>query len=181
MTSAHTPGPRVPHRTAAPDETAALFKDAFRTHPAGVAVITAAGADGPIGLTASSVASVSVDPPALAFSVSGGHAATQLAQAETAIVHLMGTDQLELVRAFATSGAPRFTDDHDWSVLESGEPLLHDAPWALRCELLHKVPVGGSVLMAAEVLGIRPGGDHGSPLVYHDRTFHALGEHSRVA
>ena len=37
--------------------TADLFKDAFRAHPAGIAVLTAQGPDGPVGLTASSVSS----------------------------------------------------------------------------------------------------------------------------
>ena len=39
------------------------FKDAFRAHPAGVAIITAKGSSGPVGLTASSVSSVSAEPP----------------------------------------------------------------------------------------------------------------------
>ena len=46
-----------------------LLKAAFRRYPTGVAVISAAGPDGLVGLTASSVASVSLDPPALSFSV----------------------------------------------------------------------------------------------------------------
>ncbi|MFI7578956.1 flavin reductase [Kocuria kalidii] len=157
-----------------------LFKDAFRAHPAGVAVVTAAGPDGPVGLTASSVASVSADPPALAFSVSEGRSASQLAGAGTVVVHLMGAQQLDLVRAFSTRGAPRFTDRMDWELLASGEPLLRAAPWALRCEIAHRVPVGGSVLIAATVLDVRTVAGGGEPLVYHDRAFHCLGPHSRL-
>jgi flavin reductase (DIM6/NTAB) family NADH-FMN oxidoreductase RutF len=41
-----------------PDE----FKALFRGHPGGVAVITADAGDGPVALTATSVASVSADP-----------------------------------------------------------------------------------------------------------------------
>ena len=54
----------------APATIADAYKSAFRGHPAGVAVITAEGPDGPTGLTASSVASVAVDPPVLVFSLS---------------------------------------------------------------------------------------------------------------
>ena len=47
------------------------FRDAFRHHPTGVAVVTARDdAGAPVGLTASSVASVSLTPPALVLSVS---------------------------------------------------------------------------------------------------------------
>lgn len=167
----------------APSPTAAgiaLFRDAFRSHPAGVAVVTAAGPDGPVGLTASSVASVAVDPPSLAFSVSGGRSAVHLAEAATVVVHLMDAARLDTVRAFATPGAPRFTDEMDWEYLPTGEPWLRSAPWALRCAIEHRVPVGGSVLLAATVLDLRTHDGGGEPLVYHDRAFHALGEHSRL-
>ena len=39
------------------------FKALFRGHPGGVAVITADAGDGPVALTATSVASVSAEPP----------------------------------------------------------------------------------------------------------------------
>ena len=39
------------------------FGAIFGSHPAGVAVITAEGPDGPVGLTASSLSLVSADPP----------------------------------------------------------------------------------------------------------------------
>ena len=51
-----------------------LLKAAFRRHATGVALVTASGPDGPVGLTASSVASVSTRPPALSFSVLTGSA-----------------------------------------------------------------------------------------------------------
>lgn len=158
----------------------ALFRDAFRSHPGGVAVVTAASPEGPVGLTASSVASVAVDPPSLAFSVSGGRSAVHIAEAETVVVHLMDAAQVDLVRVFATPGSARFTQAMDWETLPTGEPWLRAAPWALRCAITHRVPVGRSVLLAATVLEVLAQDGHGTPLVYHDRAFHALGEHSRI-
>ncbi|WP_330257525.1 flavin reductase family protein [Nocardia sp. NBC_00565] len=55
------------HRRAA--VSAEQFRSAFRGHPGGVSLITA-DTGRPVALTATSVASVSVDPPALTFSVS---------------------------------------------------------------------------------------------------------------
>lgn len=40
-----------------------LLRSVFRQHAAGVAVITARGESGPVGFTATSLASVSADPP----------------------------------------------------------------------------------------------------------------------
>ncbi|MGR0160556.1 flavin reductase family protein [Paenarthrobacter nitroguajacolicus] len=151
-----------------------LFKAAFRAHPAGVSIVTAAGPEGAVGLTASSVASVAVDPATLAFSVTGGRSASHIAAAQTIVVHLVGADQLELARTFADPSAPRFTASMDWEVLPTGEPLLREAQWALRCEIIHRAPLGGSVLLAAKVLDIRANPSDAGPLVYHNREFHTL-------
>jgi flavin reductase (DIM6/NTAB) family NADH-FMN oxidoreductase RutF len=161
--------------------TADLFKDAFRAHPAGIAVITAQGPEGPVGLTASSVSSVSAEPPVLAFSVStASQSAAVLVQAGTLVVHLLGADQLGLAQLFSTRGADRFGPATDWRTLPTGEPLLADAPWALRCRILHRLPVGGSMILAAEVLGIEQAANDGgsAPLVYHNRSYHRLGDQS---
>ena len=64
-TAARSAGARPGFDSLSPDE----FKAAFRGHPAGVAVITA-DAGGPVALTATSVSSVSADPPLLIFSIS---------------------------------------------------------------------------------------------------------------
>ncbi|MHA7241022.1 flavin reductase family protein [Arthrobacter sp. TMS1-12-1] len=161
--------------------TAELFKDAFRTHPAGIAVITGLGPDGPVGLTASSVSSVSAEPPVLAFSVStASRSAAALITADTLVVHLLGADQVGIAQLFATRGADRFGGVVDWRPLETGEPLLLDAPWALRCRILHRLPIGGSMILAAEVAGIEQGDTRAGavPLVYHNRSYHRLGDHS---
>jgi nucleoside-diphosphate-sugar epimerase len=104
--------------------TAQSFKNAFREHPAGVAVITAITPEGPVGLTASSVASVAVDPPALSFSVTRATgSAGALLSADTYVVHLLGTQHIDVAEAFARSGAPRFTPEQGFTTLPTGEPL----------------------------------------------------------
>ncbi|MFC8039810.1 flavin reductase family protein [Paenarthrobacter sp. NPDC057355] len=163
------------HHNPLPDPAVGeLFRAAFRAHPAGVAIVTASGPDGPVGLTASSVASVAVDPPTLAFSVTGGRSASVVAAADSIVVHLVGAGQLELARTFADPTAPRFTEDMDWQWLPTGEPLLREARWALRCNIIHRAPLGGSVLLAATVEDIRAADGDSAPLVYHDRAFHTL-------
>ncbi|WP_417220908.1 flavin reductase family protein [Arthrobacter sp.] len=169
------------HRPTATDSDAALFRDAFRGHPAGLAVITAAGPDGPIGLTASSVSSVSVDPPSLVFSLSGRTTAPLLAAADTVVVHLMDSAHQGLVHTFATPGTARFTADMDWETLPTGEPLLHGGTWALRCAVAQRIDVGSSRVVIATVLQVRRQSDGTEPLVYHDRTYHRLGSGSTLA
>ncbi|BCJ47019.1 flavin oxidoreductase [Actinoplanes ianthinogenes] len=146
------------------------MKGAFRRYPTGVAVIAAAGPDGPVGLTASSVASVSVDPPALSFSVMGTGTARLLLAAPSFVVHLLGTRHAGLAREFSHSGGDRFTADQGWSVLPTGEPILVDAVAALRGTALHLLPVGGSTLVVASVLEVFHGPED-RPLIHHARRF----------
>lgn len=150
------------------------FKHAFRHHPAGVAVISAAAPDGPVGLTVSSVASVSAAPPALLFSVTAKRgSASRVLAAPRFVVNLLSADQVDIARAFAIPGAPRFTPEQGWEYLPGGEPVLGGVHAALLCEHLEHVAVGDSVVVVAGITEIlvdepRP------PLVYVDRTFHAL-------
>ena len=155
------------------------FKEAFGAHPAGVAIITANSATGPVGITASSVASVSVDPPLLAFSLAAGSgSAAALARADSVVVHLLRAEDVELAKLFASSSAERFTGAMAWTRLDTGEPLLMHAGHALRCRVLSRTPAGGSLLLAAEVLEIIAAEAQGEALVYHSRAFHRLGRHS---
>ena len=84
------------------------------------------------------------------------------------------------MRTFADPAAPRFSEDMDWELLATGEPLLREAPWALRCEVIHRAPLGGSVLLAAKVLDIRSSPSGSAPLVYHDRAFHTVIQSQRL-
>ena len=162
------------------------FKAFFRGHPAGVAVITAVGDDGPVALTASSVSSVSVDPPLLIFSISSLSSATPtLRTAQSLVVHLLDADDLDIARLGATSGVDRFADRTAWTRLTTGEPVYNGVRAWVRCAVISRMDAGGSTVVAAHAIGasierdIEPG-QPGGALVYHNRTWHRLGEHSRL-
>lgn len=165
------------------------FKAAFRTHPAGVAVITADAGDGPIALTATSVISVSADPPLLVFSVSESSSSLPtLSRANTVVVHLLAADQLDLAILGATSGIDRFADTSIWSRLPTGEPYFTGAPVWIRGKIVDRMDAGRSVVLAVEAVEARTP-ERGSsaadaaqshPLVYHNRVWHALDEQSKI-
>ncbi|MEV0902725.1 flavin reductase family protein [Actinoplanes sp. NPDC049802] len=144
-----------------------LLRAAFRRHAAGVAVITAAG---PVGLTASSVASVSTDPPALSFSVMGSRRGRALLGAPTFVINLLGPGHAALARDFASSETARFAPEHGWVTLPTGEPHLSGAIAALRATALHRIPVGASTLVIAEVVDVILGTPD-KPLIHLDKNF----------
>jgi flavin reductase (DIM6/NTAB) family NADH-FMN oxidoreductase RutF len=184
--NADRPTPRAAAASVGTDFSADTFKALFRGHPSGVAVITAQGEDGPVALTASSVASVSVDPPLLIFSVSSASsAAAALTSAATIVVHLLDADDLELAQRGATSGVDRFADTASWTRLATGEPVFPGVRAWVRCAIVSRMGAGGSTVVAAQALQATINrqpepGDAGAALVHHNRTWHRLGEHSRL-
>ncbi len=163
-----------------PDE----FKLAFRNHAAGVAVITADAGDGPVALTATSVFSVSAEPPLLIFSISSASSsAPTIRKAETLIVHLLGADQIDLARLGATSGIDRFADRSIWDRLVTGEPYFPAAHAWIRGRVINRMEAGTSTVIAVHALQAKLPEEAGdaAPLVYHNRQYHSLGEHSRLS
>jgi len=159
------------------------FKAVFRNHPAGVAVITADAGDGPVGLTATSVFSVSAEPPLLVFSVSGqSSSAPTIRAADTVVVHLLGAQQLDLATLCATSGIDRFADTTIWDRLITGEPYFPAAQSWIRGRVIERMDAGGSTVIAVHALqaGTSDEAASAEPLVYHNRTWHRLGSHSRI-
>ncbi|WP_395308005.1 flavin reductase family protein [Mycobacterium sp. AMU20-3851] len=162
------------------------FKNAFRRHPGGVAVITADCGSGPVGLTATSVTSLSADPPRLIFTVTdASSSAPTLIESDTAVVHLLDAHDLALAQLCATSGIDRFADTTLWDRLPSGEPYFPSAADILLIRSIEKIRTAGSTIVIADVIEARRRPEHvrtadGSRLVYQDRTWHSVGEHSSI-
>lgn len=157
------------------------FKAAFRSHAAGVAVITADNGDGPVGLTATSVFSVSAEPALLVFSLSDlSSSAPTIVHAETVVVHLLGVEQLDIARLCATSGVDRFADTRLWDRLTTGEPYFLSAPTWIRGRIVNRMTTGTSTVVAVHALDTGRGDPSAAPLVYHNRSWHGLGRHSAL-
>lgn len=114
------------------------FRDAMRVLAAGVAVITMQGKDQkPLGMTATSLTSFSVDPPSILFCV---HQASSMAphlQAGRMVgVNILAGDQAPVAEAFAgrtdARGHHRF-ETGNWAEAGSGVPLLTGARMTLEC------------------------------------------------
>jgi flavin reductase (DIM6/NTAB) family NADH-FMN oxidoreductase RutF len=160
----------------------AEFKRAFRHHAAGVAVVTADAGDGPVGMTASSLFSVSAEPPLMVFSISDrSSSAPTIRRADTLVVHLLGSRQLEIARLCSTSGVDRFADTSIWRRLPTGEPHFPDVPVWIRGRVINRMAAGESTVVAIHALeAVHTDSEQAEPLVYHDRTWHALGDASRL-
>ncbi|WP_121750474.1 flavin reductase family protein [Streptomyces sp. E2N166] len=154
--------------------TADLLRSAFRRHAAGVAVITARGDAGPVGFTATSLTSVSAEPPLLSFGIGTGSSSwPAVSEAEYVGVHLLGDHQEDLAATFARSGADRFAAPTAWCEGPEGVPVLDGVLCWLVCRVAGRVPAGDHRIVLAEVLLGDPTGA-GSPLLYHQGRYNGL-------
>lgn len=153
---------------------AVLFRQAFRRHAAGVAVVTTDAGHGAAGVTVTSLASLSAEPALLSFSITATASIwPHLRDAETAVIHLLGAGHTELARTFATSGIDRFAAPTRWHRLPSGEPVLDDAAAWLRISIEHRHPAGNAHLIIGRVEEAELAAES-APLLYHAGHFHAL-------
>ncbi|WP_406129978.1 flavin reductase family protein [Streptomyces sp. NBC_00989] len=157
-------------RLASPD----LLRSVFRQHAAGVAVITARGENGPVGFTATSLSSVSAQPPMLSFGISTGASSwPAISGADHVGVHILGEHQEQLAATFARSGADRFGAPTVWHEGPEGVPVLDGVLAWLVCRVVARVPAGDHRIVLAEVVLGDPAGS-GRPLLYHQGRFNGL-------
>jgi flavin reductase (DIM6/NTAB) family NADH-FMN oxidoreductase RutF len=155
------------------------FKSVFRNHPAGVAVITLRGPEGPVGFTATSVFSISTEPPLLGFSIAGTSSSLPAVRgAPSLVVNFLAADQADVAARFARKNIDRFAGV-DWLPLPTGEPVLRGGTAWVRGHIEQRTPAGESLLVVVRAVLADYDEDQG-PLVYVDRTYHQLGDHSRL-
>jgi flavin reductase (DIM6/NTAB) family NADH-FMN oxidoreductase RutF len=154
---------------------AADFRAAFRRHAAGVTVVTLAGPHGPVGFTATSVTSVSLDPPMLSFCLA--HTSSNwaaVAQATYLSVNVLTEGQEELAARFATKGFDRFAPPTAWSPGAFDLPVLDGVAAWLAVRVERQVTAGDHTLLVGTVVGTVLGDDARAPLLHHDGRYARL-------
>ncbi|WP_329117401.1 flavin reductase family protein [Streptomyces sp. NBC_01353] len=150
----------------------AEFRRVLGHFASGVTVVTAPGPDGPAGFACQSFASLSLDPPLVAFMVARTSTTwPRIAHAGVFCVNILGADQGELCRGFAKSGADKFAGVGYDGAPVTGSPRLAGAPAWVDCTIA-TVHTGGDHLIVVgrvEALGTRD--TDGEPLLFHRGRF----------
>jgi 3-hydroxy-9,10-secoandrosta-1,3,5(10)-triene-9,17-dione monooxygenase reductase component len=157
---------------ADPADLSPRFRQAISRFSTGVAVITTRTTDGPSGMTASAVASLSMDPLQLLVCI-----ATKLPTCKAIVesghfaVNVLGEGQKHLAMHFATPQPDKFADVALRT--DSDIPVLTDAIAHFVCAVGGTLPGGDHTIIVGDVLAC----DHvpdASPLVYFARSFGSL-------
>ncbi|MFG1704439.1 flavin reductase family protein [Nonomuraea sp. M3C6] len=147
------------------------FRQALAVHAAGVVIITAQTDGIPVGLTATSFSSVSLDPPLVSFYVDRSSTTWPLlGSADHFAVNVLASDQAELAARFARKNVDRFAEPTRWRAGPLGAPLLRDVSAHLICLPQETVDVGDHILVVGLVAEAMVHGA-GRPLLYHQGRF----------
>jgi flavin reductase (DIM6/NTAB) family NADH-FMN oxidoreductase RutF len=133
------------------------FRQVLGHLPTGVAVVTTVHEGQPVGLAVGSFCSVSLDPPLVVFFVATTSSTLpHIQDAGLFCANVLGDDQEEICRAFASKGADRF-GHLGWQPGVTGAPVLDDALAFVECRIERIDPAGDHKAVYGRVLdmGVR--------------------------
>ena len=160
------------------------FRGAMRHLTGGVSVITVGRGTEITGMTVTSVASLSVEPPTLIVSINRGASSWPILKREGAFgVNILAADQLEIAERFTgkggLTGADRFPGAQ-WIRRVSGVPLLVGALAAIDCEVEDIVERHSHAIVIGRVLDIQRS-THTAALAYWQGRYIAVDQDDDAA
>ncbi|MCY1359114.1 p-hydroxyphenylacetate 3-hydroxylase, reductase component [compost metagenome] len=151
------------------------LRQALGHFPTGVTVVTTRDAEGqPVGVTASSFNTVSLEPPLVLWSI-GRNALSfpAFARAEHFAVHVLGDWQVEWSNRFGRACEAKFSGLDCGDGL-GGVPLLPGCPARFECRVEHRYDGGDHLILVGRVLRMEHAED-ARPLLFHRGRYAGLG------
>ncbi|SMX38258.1 FMN reductase (NADH) NtaB [Octadecabacter ascidiaceicola] len=154
-----------------PAQDARAFRDALGAYATGVTIVTVPSEDGPIGITANSFASVSLDPPLVLWSPAKSSKRFKYFTGATHFaIHVLDAHQQQLCNGF-TQNKSAF-DGLDMSVGERDVPLINGCLARFECSLHAEHDAGDHSIIIGQVT--RAQSRDGLPLLFQSGRFVSL-------
>lgn len=141
----------------------------------GVTVVTTLGEAGaPVGLTANSFASVSLDPPLVVWSLNLNAPSLGAFRSHPAFaINIMCAASKDLALGFARPSKDKFARV-DWAPGLDGVPVLAEAAAVIQCRTEARIPGGDHEIYIGRVLDFHQ--TDKPPLLFHKGRFATLGD-----
>ena len=153
------------------DELLGAFRDAMRHVAATVHAVTTGHGGERYGIIATSVSSLSFDPPSLLVCINRSASLHDpIATADKFCVNVLGVGHRAVADCFLRGGASseRFSVG-EW-IEEVGVPVLADAQSSLICKVALRQEFGTHTIFVGEVVAVRHR-SNAKPLTYYDRRY----------
>jgi flavin reductase (DIM6/NTAB) family NADH-FMN oxidoreductase RutF len=126
------------------------LRDAFGCFGTGVTVITARTVNGPLGMTANSFSSLSLDPPLVLWSPArSSQRHDAFVRAAEFCIHVLSAEQLDMAQHFATKGTD--FSGFEWQEGPLGAPALSGCLAEFHCTTFAVHPAGDHSLVLGQV------------------------------
>ena len=146
------------------------FRHVMGHFGSGVTVVTAPGDEGPVGFTASSVASLSLEPLLVMVGVGlEGESLPAVRRAGAFGINILARGQEELALRFASRRRDERFRDLAVATGATGAPLLSESLAWLDCRLHAEFPAGDHVVLVGRVEACEA--STGEPLLYYRGRF----------
>ncbi len=134
------------------DEERRAFRNALGAFATGVTIATTVdGAGNPVGVTASSFNSVSLDPPLVLWSLAKNSLSREaFCTSGHFAVHVLAASQEDLSNRFARSGEDKFAGV-PWRAGHLGSPVLDEHAALFECRTRYQYEGGDHIIMVGEV------------------------------
>jgi 3-hydroxy-9,10-secoandrosta-1,3,5(10)-triene-9,17-dione monooxygenase reductase component len=141
------------------------FRGVLSHLPTGVSIVTAYTPDGPVGMAANSVTSVSLRPPLVLFCPARTSTTwPRIREAGSFCISVMAGNHAELTRRFAARSVDRFGGVE--YVSRPAGPALSDALAWIECHLQDEHGAGDHTIAVAVVLALESAPELFDPLVF---------------
>lgn len=142
-----------------PPFTSRQLRDGFARFATGVTIVTAQDSLGePVGMTASSFNTVSLDPPLILWCPSkSALSGPAFRDARHFAIHVLAQDQGELSSRFATKGTDKFEGLEGWHEDGKGVPHLENCMVRFECRQWAVHEGGDHWIVVGEVLSLYEG------------------------
>ncbi|WP_422121107.1 flavin reductase family protein [Paragemmobacter straminiformis] len=145
-----------------------LLRDALGRFATGVTVITCLTKDGPVGITANSFASVSLDPALVLWSIARSSSRfASFSAAQNFAIHILGADERDLAARFTRGGAG--FEGLPLAAGHGGTPLIGGTLARFDCALDRALDGGDHLILLGRVLAASF--RQGAPLVFSQGHF----------
>lgn len=147
------------------------YRNALGQFATGITIVTARTADGPVGMTANSFNSVSLEPPLVLWCLAKESQRRAAFEQATAFgISVLRSDQYDLAMRFAREGQC-FTAENSFEN-EAGLPLIRDALANFECRLERSMDAGDHEIILGRVEKVSF--SDGDPLVFQGGRFGTL-------
>lgn len=157
------------------NELADSFKETMACYPAGVVIVTTIDSAGlPVGFTATSFSSLSLDPPSICVCLaSNAFSYEAFINCSNFVVNFVDADRADVARTFAKRGADKFIGI-DIVKTKTGVPVLEDSIAFIECENGGHFVSGDHSILVGNVQSTQINKDK-DVLIYSRRQFGRIG------